>query len=56
MSTDANIPIITVSRNRKANMYSLTLFLILSQLARIQRGVKNVLKITIKRDIPSIPI
>jgi len=45
-----------LSQEIEKNMYSLTLFLILSQLARIQRGVKNVLKITIKRDIPSIPM
>ena len=39
MSIEENIPIITVSKNKKANIYSLTLFVILFQLAKIQIGV-----------------
>ena len=55
MSIEANIPIITVSKNKKESMYSLTLFLILFQLAKIQSGVKNVLSKIIKSEIPSTP-
>ena len=55
MSIEANIPIITVSKNKKEIMYSLTLFLILFQLAKIQSGVKNVLNKIIKSEIPSTP-
>ena len=55
MSIEANIPIITVSKNKKESMYSLTLFLILFQLAKIQSGVKNVLNKIIKSEIPSTP-
>ena len=56
ISIDENIPIITVSKKRKAIMYSLTLYLIFSQLANMHKGVKKVLKIIINKDIPSMPI
>ena len=55
MSIDANIPIIKVSSNKNAIMYSLILFVMLFQLAKIQKGVKKELSKIIKRDIPSMP-
>ena len=55
MSIEENIPTKKVSSNKKAIMYSLIFLVILFQLAKIQKGVKNVLSKIINKDIPSTP-
>ena len=55
MSIEENIPTKKVSSNKKAIMYSLIFFVIFFQLAKIQKGVKNVLSKIINKDIPSTP-
>ena len=56
MSSAQNMPIMKVSRIRNEIMYSLTLTLTLSQLAKIVIGVNSVVNSTNSMEIPSTPI
>ena len=56
MSIEENIPTKKVSSIKKAIIYSLIFFVTLFQLAKIHKGVKNVLSKIINNDIPSTPI
>ena len=51
-----NTPIISVSSSRKAIMYSLTRFSIDSQLARMQSGIRKVVRMTNSIEMPSTPM
>ena len=56
MSSAQKTPSISVSSTRNAIMYSLTRFSIDTQLARMQSGIRNVVRMTNSIEMPSTPI
>ena len=55
MSSETNTPTMNTSRIRKAIMYSFRRFSIEVQLARMQNGIRNVVRMTNSMEMPSTP-